>query len=454
MSETVPTGQRPPLMRAALTTYAARIGFSVLSFASVLITARALGAEGRGSIAFLTMVGFLTAQLATLGIFQANANIAAREPQLTRALAGTSVGLAMVFGAVAAGIVAALIALFPAVGAGSDTQLVALVLAVIPALVLQPCLDQLLRAHYLPTLSNVGLVAMPATNVAINGVLLATGALTVETAVGSWVAGQLLSTLILGVGVSRRLGGFGAFDLGLARRMLRFGIKAYSARVLLLGNYRMDTWLLGGIAGPTAVGHYSIAVAWMEVLFFLPTAVMLAQRPDLVRASPAVAARNAALAVRGTMLITLVLAVVMVALAPFLCTAVFGEEFRDSVTMMRVLIIGVFGIIALKLLGNALTAQRKPLLETASAAAAFVVILALDLILIPEHSGLGAAIASAVGYSVGGVAVALIFSRALGGRLRDLIPHVRDLRWLRNRLRRRAPSGRESLDDPPGEAPV
>lgn len=136
------------------------------------------------------------------------------------------------------------------------------------------------------------------------------------------------------------------------------------------------------------------------------------------------------------MLITLALAGAMVALAPFLCVTVFGEEFRDSIAMMRILIIGVFGIIALKLLGNALTAQRKPMLETAAAAAAFVVILALDIILIPEHGGLGAAIASAIGYSVGGVAVALIFTRALNGRLRDLVPHPRDVSWLRNRLGR------------------
>lgn len=440
---TGPPSGRPRLLHAAATTYAARVGFAVLSFVSVLITARALGAEGRGSIAFLTMVGFFTAQLATLGIFQADANFAAREPHLTRSLAGTSLGLSAVFGVTAAGIVALLIAIFPAVGAGSDPALVAVVLAVIPVMVLQPCLDQLLRAHYLPTLSNFAMLVLPVTNVVANGVLAATGALTVSTAVIAWVTGQLLSTLVLAIGVSRRLDGFGRFNAALARRMLSFGIKAYSARVLLLGNYRMDTWLLGGIAGTTAVGHYSIAVAWVEMLFFLPTAVMLAQRPDLVRATPAAAERTAALAVRGTMLITLGLAAAMIALAPFLCTTVFGEEFRDSIEMMRILVIGVFGIIALKLLGNALTAQRKPLLEAAAAGAAFVVVLALDLILIPAHGGLGAAIASAVGYSVGGVAVAMIFTKALNGRLRDLVPHVRDLHWLRNRLRRRAPDPEE-----------
>ncbi len=446
---TGPPSERPRLLRSAATTYAARVAFSVLSFASVLITARALGADGRGSVAFLTMMGYLTAQLATLGIFQADANIAAREPQLTRRLAGTSLGLAALFGVTAAGIVALLIALFPAVGADSDPELIALVLAVVPVAVLQPCLDQLLRAHYLITLSNLAMVAVPLTNVVVNGVLLIAGELTVATAVAAWVTGAVLSTLLLVGGVVRRLDGFGRFDPQLARRMLRFGLKAYFARVLLLGNYRMDTWLLGGIAGATQVGHYSVAVAWMEVLFFLPTAVMLAQRPDLARASPREAERGAALAVRSTMLVTFVLAVGMVALAPFLCVAVFGEEFRDSIVMLRILIVGAFGIVALKLLGNALTAQGKPMLETASAAVAFSVILILDVVLIPTHGGLGAAIASAFAYTVGGVAVAVIFTRALNGRLRDLLPHRRDIGWLRRRLLRAPPASEPTPQEIP-----
>ena len=432
---TSPPSGRPPLLRAAATTYVTRIAFAVLSFVSVLVTARVLGAEGRGNIAFVMTAAYLTSQLATFGIFQADANIAAREPHLTRSLAGTSVWLSVIFGLIAAAVVALLIVAFPDIGGGSAPEDLALVLALLPILVLQPCLDQLLRAHYHVTLSNLGALALPVVNVLAVGVMAATGTLTVTTAIAAWMAGQIASTLVLGVGVLRRLDGFGRFDPGLARRMLRFGIKAYLGRVLLLGNYRMDTWLLGGIAGATQVGQYSIAVAWMEMLFFLPTAVTLAQRPDLVRASPVSAAHNSALAARGTILVTTGLAAGMIIFAPFLCVTVFGEEFRDSIAMMRILVFGAFGIIVLKILGNALTAQRKPMLETAGAAAAFVVILGLDIALIPSHGGLGASIASAIGYSVGGIAMALIFARALDGRMRDLIPRVQDVHWLAKRLR-------------------
>lgn len=437
-----PPASRPPFLRSAATTYATNIAVAVLSFGSVLVTARVLGAEGRGSVAFLTAVALLTSGFATMGIWQAAANLAAREPNLTRSLAGTSLALSAALGALTAGLVALLIVTFPAVGGGSDPELIALVLAAIPVLVLQPCLDQLLRAHYLFTLSNVAWLLQPLTNLVVNGALAAVGALTVGTAVATWIAGWLLTITLLAWGVRSRLGGFGRFDRALARRMLGFGLKTHAGRLMLLGNYRLDQWILGGIAGPRELGLYSVAVSWLDALFFLPTALTLVQRPDLVRASPREARRQASIVFRGTFLITFVLAVGMVALAPFLCVTVFGDSFSGSVGMLRVLTVGAFGIVALKLLGNALTAQRKPMLETAAIGVAFVFTVALDVVLIPAHGGLGAAVASSVAYTVGGVAVALIFTGALSGRLGDLVPRGVELTWIWRRMRSRvAPAG-------------
>ena len=54
---------------------------------------------------------------------------------------------------------------------------------------------------------------------------------------------------------------------------------------MLLGSYRLDQWLLGAIAGPRELGVYSVAVAWAEALWYLPTALAAVQRPDLVRAA-------------------------------------------------------------------------------------------------------------------------------------------------------------------------
>ncbi len=195
---------------------------------------------------------------------------------------------------------------------------------------------------------------------------------------------------------------------------------------MTLGNYRLDQWIVGGISGARALGLYSVAVAWSETLFYLPTALASVQRPDLVRMERGDAAREAATAFRATMVITVPMMIVLVVGAPFFCATVFGAEFRGSTNELRILSLGAVGVAALKLFGNALTAQRKPMLETAAVSAAFVVTVALDILLIPPHAGLGASFASTVAYSAGGIAAVVLFARALGARTSDLIPRPRD----------------------------
>ena len=431
---------RPPFARSAVLTYGTNVAVATLSLVSVLITSRALGPEGRGEVAFLTTVGYLTAQLATLGIQQAVVNIAGRRPPTSGALAGNSVVLSAVFGGIAVAAVGLLFVTVPAAGGGAAGWLQALVLAAVPVLILQVCLQFLAQAHYLFGASNAAWLLVPVVMVLSNGVLAGFGELTVGRAVGAWVGGQVLATLLLGQAVVRRVG-VGRPDRALAREMVSFGVRAHLGRVMLLGNYRLDQWILGSVAGPGALGPYSVAVAWSEALFFLPTALSAVQRPDLVRADPGEARRRASDVYRLAMVATIPLAAGLIVLAPILCTSLFGEGFGAAVPELRVLALGGPGIVALKLFGNALTAQRAPMRETAAIAIAFVAIVILDVALIPSHGGLGAAVASTLAYSAGGVAAALIFVRTLPGPRGDLLPRAADLRALGRQvgaLRRRA----------------
>jgi O-antigen/teichoic acid export membrane protein len=207
-----------------------------------------------------------------------------------------------------------------------------------------------------------------------------------------------------------------------------------------VGNYRLDQWLLGAVKGSTALGEYSIAVAWAEMLFYLPGILVLVQRPDLVRATPEDAAWRATKVVRGAMLICAAAVVGLLVLAPFLCITIFGKEFAPSVPMLRILALGAFGISLMELLRNALTAQRRPMLSSAAVSVAFVLTIVLDLTLIPALGGIGASIATTAAYTGGGLAAAVIFTRVFKAKLTDIVPRPDDLFWLirkgRDALRR------------------
>ena len=199
-----------------------------------------------------------------------------------------------------------------------------------------------------------------------------------------------------------------------SREPLRFGILAHPGRVLKTGNYRLDRGCSARLAGPHELGLYSVAVAWSEAVFYLPEALMMVIRPDVVRASRAESARRTAAVFRAAVILTVPVVAVLILAAPILCVTIFGDSFAGSINDLRLLAPGAFGIIALKLLANSLTAQRKPMLGNLAVAVAFAATVVLDLLLIPRFGGAGAAAASTLAYSVGGIAVAVVFSRALG----------------------------------------
>jgi O-antigen/teichoic acid export membrane protein len=435
---TPPASERRPSLRASATqTYGRKLAVAVLSLGNVLIVSRTLGPVGRGDVVFVTTLAIIAAQFATLSVQEANVNLAGREPELRPALASTSLVLTGLLGALAVGVIAGLVALFPAVGGEASAPVRWLALSSVPMLIIATYFERLMDADYRFTAENLASILTPVAILAANGALAAAGALTVGRAVAAWVAGIALGSALRLWYVGHRMAGFGRPSAALARRMVGFGLKAHGARVLGWGNYRIDQLLVGTIAGSRELGLYSYAVTWSETLFYLPQTLVAVQRPDLVRAEPRRAASQAARGFRAALLLSLAPAIGLVVLAPFLCTTLIGRDFAGSVDDLRVLVAGIVGILGLQLLGNVLTAQRRPLLETAATAVAFAATIALDVLLIPPYGGLGAAIASTLSYTAGGAAAALLFVRALGGRLRDLVPRGDEVAWAGGRLLRR-----------------
>ncbi len=422
-------GRRSSFLRAAAGTFGTNLAVAILSLVNVLIVARSIGAAGRGEVAFLITIATLAAFFGAIGVQDATGNIGGSEPSLRPRLATNSVVFAVVFGAIVALAIAALVLAFPAVGGDGRRILVWITLACIPAIILKTYLGFLVQSDYHFAITNAAWLAGPLTTAITNGTLAVAGHLNVSLAITAWIGGQLLGTSLLVWFVARRIG-FGRPDPRLARRSLVFGSKTHLGHTLEIGNYRLDQWFIGSFSGSRELGLYSVAVAWAEVLFYLPGVLVMIQRPDLVRAGPQAAAELIQRLLRITILLALPLAAFLVIAAPFLCTTVFGDEFAGSVDDLRVLALGVVGITFMALLGAALTAQRRPLLTTAAAACAFVLTIGLALALIPPLGGLGAAIATSVAWTVGGVAIAIIFSRALRTDIRNLVPTSADLRWI------------------------
>jgi O-antigen/teichoic acid export membrane protein len=394
-------------------------------------------------VALLTAIATLSSQLAVLGVDEANVNLAATDPERRSALATNSVVLALVFGGLAIAVLLPLFAVFPGLGGETDEGLRLVALAAIPGLVLQTYLTFLIRGQFGFGITNVAWLAAPAITFLGNAGLALAGELSVTSAFSLWVVAHIGTVALLTWYIARRAAGFGRPDLALAKRSLGFGLRSHIGRVMMSGNYRADQWFVGAIAGSRELGLYSIAVAGAEILFYVPTVLVLVQRPFLVRAERAEARRLAAKGFRTGLVLTAPLVLAGVVFAPFLCVTIFGAEFEGAIDDLRILLIGVFGLLALQQLGNALTAQGRPGLWASAAAAAFVAMIVLDILLIPPFGGAGAAIASRVAYAVGGAVAIVFFLRFFGGPASALVPRLSEVpeygRTLLRAVRRRRP---------------
>jgi len=427
--------ERPrSLVPAAAATYATNVAAVAFSLINVLIIARTLGPAGRGDVALLIAVGVVTSHLISLSVQEANANLAGSDPSLRAALATNSILLALGLGALGAAAVGGLVVAVPAVAGDVRPALLSFSMAAIPLLMVRTYLSFLLQADYDFSATNRAWLAGPLTGVLGNAALALAGAITVTSAIAAWVLGQVVAVAML-VHYVRRRAGFGRPDRPLAARSLRFGLKAHVGHTMEVGNYRADQWFVGAVAGSRELGLYSIAVSCAEVLFYLPGILVLVQRPDLVRARAADAFARASRVLRGALVVCLPAVAVALAVAPVACTLLFGDEFAGAADDLRILAPAAFGVSALLVLRNALTAQRRPMLASAAEGSAFVVMVALNLWLVPAHGGAGAATAMTISQTCGGLVAALLFARALGGAVPALLPRPSDLGWLVRKLR-------------------
>jgi O-antigen/teichoic acid export membrane protein len=393
---------------------------------------RALGPHARGEVAFLITVSAITGLVAGLSVQESNANIGGSEPHLRPGLATNTLLLAALCGAAVTVVVGALGTIFPAVAGPVSRSLFLVALAASALTILKTSLSFLLQSDYAFNVTNLAWLIGPLVGATMNGALALAGKLSVNSAFAVWIGGQLLGVLILLAYIARHWG-FGRPQLSLVRRAVGFGLKTHPGRLMGVGSYRADQWFVGSISGSAELGLYSVAVAWADVLFYIPGVLTLIQRPRLVRATPAEAGRQAAAMFRVAAMLSVAFAIGLFVAAPVLCKVFFGNAFAGSVPDLRVLALAALGVAAIDVLTNALTAQRMPLRATVALAIAFVLTMVLDIALIPPWGGIGAALATTVAYTIGGIAAAVIFSRSLAYPLRGLVPRTSEVRGLWNR---------------------
>ena len=421
------------MLRRILQHFAARVLTAGLSFAVVWLTARYLGAAGRGQVSlFVTDVAGLSLLAGLVGgssliylVPRRNAWQLLR-PAYAWALAVSAAGAGAV--ALLRPVPAAYVAHLGAV------TLVQVLLSVNVFLLLG---RQRERAYNALTTAQAALLAGAAA--------LAFGPLRWATVEAYYYANYvafglpwLVSTALLlrlpDAWSSRR-----ARRRAAARELARHSRGAHLSNVLAFANYRFGYYAVAYLADVRSLGVLSIGVALAEAIWLIPRSTALIQYVALVNAPDR--GEQAHAARRGSRLTLLATAGAVLGLAAVPAAglvAVFGPEFGGAHGVILALAPGILLNGAAMQASTYFAGTARYGVNNRAALLGLAVTVPAALLLVPRLGPVGAALGMSASYAASAAYLLRRYRRATGATWFALLPGPVDVRWLLARLRNRA----------------
>ncbi len=401
-------------------------------FLALVLISRALGPEGRGTVAFITVTAIVAATLARFGVTDATTVFSAQRPPQRSVLLTNLLVFVALSATVAALVVCGTLELAtrlrpPGIG---DPELLALALAMIASGLADAGYMFVLgcsrfRFHAAITISSAWLYAGA---IAITDLV---AGLTPLSAALVWVGVQGAKAAVLIV-ASIRAEHLGRMDLGLLRESVSFGLRAWIGTLATAFNDRVDQIFVALLASEAVLGVYAVAVNAYEVLLYPAGAAATAILPLAARAAADDRGLRVLSAFRSVAMLTLAGIVVAALVGPLLIPLAFGSAFDPSRTPFLWLLPGALGFVALAIFSNALVASSRPSASSVGPLVSLVLGIALDVILIPRHGATGASVAASTGLLTGGLVALVLFRRHAAFPVRALIvPERGDLALLR-----------------------
>jgi O-antigen/teichoic acid export membrane protein len=414
--------------------FGSRLLVLALGMLTSVLLARTLGPSGRGVLAVLLVVPTLVLTMADLGLKQAAVYLVGQRKVPVEQVVQTVLFLVFVTSPVC------LLAVLAVYAAQGTTRYGALTVAMAVSAVPLTLLATYTRgvALGLGSIQTYNRVLSYVSPLNLAGIALLVGVLGlgVRGALGAYL---LSAALVAGYSL-RFLSGVAPpvprYVRGLPTKMIRLGVVYAAATFALLLSYRVDVLLLQRAVTEAQVGLYTLGSNLAELVWQLPAAItpVVFSRSASSR-DPQAFSRRLARLLRLTLLAGTVVGTAFYVAAPWLIPFAYGEAFRVSVGVHRLLLPGIVVSLVYHLLHSDLQGKGRPLVSLSVFLPVAVLNVTLNLLWIPRWGILGAAAASSVSYTCGALALAVVYARICDLPLRELlIPRAADFDEIRARL--------------------
>ncbi len=380
-----------------------------------VITARVLGPENRG---IFSLVSLFPASLVTLSKFgqsQAAIYFIRREKFDPSEVAANILIFALAVGAVLIGLTLVFKdALVATVLNGVPLWALMVVLPLIPIMLVESYLYGILQATDRFRIFNTRVLIESVLTLAAMAIALLAlelglaGALAVAVSVRFVMAIWTVASVQRGTPI--RL----MFTPSLFPRMFRYGLKSHLQIIASHFHFKADIYMVAYFLGPTQVAFYAIAARLAEHIMYLPQSLGLALFPRLASASEAQVHSMTARACRQTLALTIAVACGLAVFGKLAIVTWYGVDYEPAARPLPYVCIGIVMMSLYVLLSRNFTSRNRQAVNIAAAYVALGGNLGLNLYLIPLRGIEGAAMATAVSYSVSALILFVAFLRHSG----------------------------------------
>jgi O-antigen/teichoic acid export membrane protein len=247
----------------------------------------------------------------------------------------------------------------------------------------------------------------------------------------AWMAHWFVSSITIAVLLYRHCGR-PRLPFGRTRRLASVGASQLLLSLIIQAHLRLDVVLLDVLRGPTALGHYAVAVGAAEPITYGGVAVALALYPRTATSAAvnlSAGGVRTARSLRVVVTLTAVAAAALWVVGPRLLPLMFGSRFDAAGAPLRALLPGIVGMTMFFVLMSDLAGRGKIRTIGIVSLVSTVANVLINLVLIPRYGPTGAALSSTITYWGMALWVLAIFARCTGiPMLRCVIPRPRDAR--------------------------
>jgi O-antigen/teichoic acid export membrane protein len=418
--------------------FGGQIGIFIFGTLTQIVVARALGPAGKGLFSLTLLTATTAVTLAHGSLSAPNSHFAGRYPADRPALVGNSFLLAFVWGAIVLAITYAIQQAFrggiiPALTPALWSMVLA---SLIPLLLFEFSNGLVMGLDWMKRFSLVLCLKEALLSVAVF-VLWRMEILSTESAVLCWVLTCVVTALMQAGSAWWRLGKKITLSMSLLRRVATFTLQAHVANVFSFLKQRSDMFLIAYFLTMTQVGYYSVAMAMIFTLWYLPASIAQVLTPHISwRDNQAGNLLTPRLA-RFGFAVSVVGAVILGSTGWLLIRCMFGKAFLPAYPALLLLLPGGVVYTLAKMLAGDLIGRGLPKYAMVISMAAFAINIVVNLLLIPHYGILGAAIASSVAHGFTGIMFLIAFLRVSKVPLHQvLILQGEDLRLLFQAVRR------------------